>query len=736
LYTKRIIMGSEPWYRTALRWGQTNLVEIDPQRYDDHWWREQWRRTRVQGVIVNAGGIVAYYPSEFPLHHRAVALGERDLYGEVVGAARDEGLKVIARMDSNRVAENFYRAHPDWICVDENGKPYRQADKFVTCINSPYYSDYLPKIMEEIIRRSSPDGFSDNSWTGLRRNNICYCRHCVEKFLSWSGLDLPKRHDWNSETYRQWIRWNFQRRTELWESNNAITMGAGGRDCRWMGMVSGDLLNNSNRCIDIRAIMKRCDIVMLDHQRRNGIDGFEQNTEAGKRLHELAGWDKVIPESTPQYQLGAPAFRLASMPPAEVRLWSSAGFAGGIQPWWHHIGAMHEDRRQYTTAEPIFRWHEANQDILVNRQPQADVGIVWSQENHDYHGQDHANQRTMDPYRGATRAMDRAGLTYLPLHADDIDSADTRFRVLMLPNMAAMSNKQVAAVESFVAKGGSVIATSESSLYSEYGERREDFALAKLFGVHRGKGEHGGQDAVDPSPEISSRHTYLRLTPELRANVYGPYDQTAPLSQGKRHPILVGFDAADTLPFGGYLPVVTVDQDVEVLATFVPDFPIYPPETAWMRQPRTDLAAVTVRQAPSGGKLIWFVADLERCYARDEQFEHAALISNAVRWALNGAPLVSVEGGHGMISPTLYRQQSRRILHLNNRLIMARVPGRQSELLPIGPFTVRLHVDACSKAPRDVALRVSGKTVSATMNGDELIFTVDEILDHEVAVID
>ena len=56
-------MTSEPWYRTTLRWGQTNLVEIDPARYDDAWWREHWRRTRVQGVIVNAGGIVAYYPS-------------------------------------------------------------------------------------------------------------------------------------------------------------------------------------------------------------------------------------------------------------------------------------------------------------------------------------------------------------------------------------------------------------------------------------------------------------------------------------------------------------------------------------------------------------------------------------------------------------------------------------------------------------------------------------------------
>ena len=50
---------SAPWYRRTYRWGQTNLTEIDPSRYDGEWWREQWRRTRVQGVVVNAGGIVA-----------------------------------------------------------------------------------------------------------------------------------------------------------------------------------------------------------------------------------------------------------------------------------------------------------------------------------------------------------------------------------------------------------------------------------------------------------------------------------------------------------------------------------------------------------------------------------------------------------------------------------------------------------------------------------------------------
>lgn len=730
-------MDGQPWYRTTLRWGQTNLVEIDPARYDDAWWRAHWRRTRVQGLIVNAGGIVAYYPSEFPLHHRAETLGERDLYGEIVGAAREEGLAVVARMDSNRVAKDFFDAHPDWICRDAEGGPYRQADKYVTCINSPYYREYLPDVMREIIRRSSPDGFADNSWAGLPRRNICHCAHCAAGFRTASGFELPREHDWSSEAYRQWIRWNFRCRTDLWDLNNRVTSEAGGEHCRWMGMISGEVLNNNQRFVDLRAILQRSRIVMLDHQRRSPTDGFSQNTEAGKRLHELAGWDVLIPESTPQYQLGQPAFRLASMPPAEVRLWSSAGFAGGIQPWWHHIGSAHEDRRQYQTAEPIFRWHEANQDVLVNRTPVADVGVVWSQENHDFGGRQSPVERTLDPYRGAVAALDAEGITCLPIHADDAAAAIGRVKVLLLPNLAAMSDEQVAGVEAFAAAGGSVIATGETSLHDANGERRGDLALGRLFGVHRRIGERGATGPIDPNIETSARHTYLRLAPELRAGVEGPADATAPQGgRSERHPVLAGLGDTDTLPFGGFLPVLGIDAGVSVLATFVPDFPIFPPETSWMREPRTDLPAIAVRDGGlgGGGKLVWFAADLDRCYARDGSFEHARLIGNAVRWMLDGRAAVELRGTQGFVTPALYEQRNRTILHLNNRLITAKVPGRQNELVAVGPVGVRLP--RRGRAALGVALRVRGETVRPELDGDWISFEVGPVPDHEVAVVD
>ena len=99
---KAATVRDQPWYRRTLRWGQTNITEIDPTRYDIAWWREHWKRTHTQGVIINAGGIVAYYPSQVPLHRQAQYLGGRDLFGELCRAAHDDGLVVFARMDSNR----------------------------------------------------------------------------------------------------------------------------------------------------------------------------------------------------------------------------------------------------------------------------------------------------------------------------------------------------------------------------------------------------------------------------------------------------------------------------------------------------------------------------------------------------------------------------------------------------------------------------------------------------------
>jgi hypothetical protein len=58
----------------------------------------------------------------------------------------------------------------------------------------------------------------------------------------------------------------------------------------------------------------------------------------------------------------------------------------------------------YRTAEPLFRWHKANEEFLVNRRPVATVGVVWSQQNTDFYGRDDAESLVELPWRGLTQA--------------------------------------------------------------------------------------------------------------------------------------------------------------------------------------------------------------------------------------------------------------------------------------------------------------------------------------------
>ena len=701
---------SLPWYRRAYRWGQTNITEKDPIRYDIPWWREYWKRTEVQAVIINAGGIVAYYPSRFPLHHQAEFLRGRDLFGELTKAAHDDGLFVMARMDSNRTADDFFKAHPGWFTRDAEGRPYRAADKYITCINSPYYDEYLPGVLREIIERSRPDGFTDNSWAGMGREAICYCDNCVRKFRAQQGTALPRRADWDDPTYRAWIQWSYARRTEVWDLNNRVTRDAGGPDCIWSGMNSGSVTAQARSFRDLEDICSRADIVMLDHQRRDDDTGFQQNGDTGKRVHEMLGWDKLAPESMAMYESGPGYYRVASKPAAEARMWMIAGIAGGIQPWWHYVGAYQEDRRMFSTPGPVMAWCKANETYLVDRAPIASVGLVWSQRNTDFFGRDDPGDRVDAPYTGWMHALVRARIPYLPVHVDAIGRYAGRLATLILPNVAAISDAQAASIRAFVRNGGSLIVTGQTSLYDEWGDPRPDFALADLIRCRRGAAAPRLREGTRQGAQ--SEHTYLRLSSE-------------------RHPVLSGFEETDILPYGGTLAALTVDNEAIVPLTFVPPFPTYPPETAWMREPTTDIPGLVVSQ--HGRARVAFVpADIDRRYAREHLPDHARLLANLVRWTTPDLPF-TVEGT-GLIDCHLYEQPGRLVLHLVNLTNEGSWRAPVDELIRVGPFNVSVRLPASVSRGR-TQLLVSRVEPRSTIRKGVATFTIDGILDHEVVVL-
>ena len=707
-----------PWYSRALRWGQTNLTEIDPLEYDPDFWRAHWRRTYTQGVIVNAGGIVAYYPSRFPNQYRAAHLGDRDLFGEITAAARAEGLAVLARMDSNRATQEFYEQHPDWFAVDASGNPSVTQGRYQACVNSPYYQEFIPDVLREIIDLYHPDGFTDNSWTGLGRRFICHCSYCMEKFHQDTGLVLPEQPDWGDQIYRIWVRWSYACRITIWELNNRVTQESGGEDCLWLGMVNADPVGSHLSFCDLKAVGERSKIIMSDHQSRSALHGFEQNSLNGKLLHSLADWDTVIPESMAHYVRGVRAFRRASNPPKETELWMTTGMAGGISPWWHHIGAHQEDRRQFDTSVNLLDWHVQNESYLYHRRPVARVGLVWSQENTVFYGRENAHERVALPWRGFTLALTRARIPFLPVHAEAIPRQVGKLDLLILPGVAAMSNVHCQAVREFAAAGGSVLLTGNTACLDEWGQPRDDFPLADVLGFHHQDQALSSGIAEPASWEEFHAHNYFRLPSESADSI-------------SRHPILQSFENTDILPFGGTLWQLEAENWLQTLATYIPPFPIYPPEFSWMRQPRTVVPALLAGEKPGGSRIVLFAGDVDRCYGRAQLPDHGDLLANAIRWAAREPSCLRIEGP-GYVDCNLYEQEGRLVLHMVNLTGCTSFPGYVEEHIPVGPFTISVKIT--DFLPQNVLLRVAGTELKPEIESGWAKIKLDSLRHHELIV--
>jgi hypothetical protein len=292
------------------------------------------------------------------------------------------------------------------------------------------------------------------------------------------------------------------------------------------------------------------------------------------------------------------------------------------------------------------------------------------------------------------------------VHIDDIGP---NFDLLILPDIGAMSHKQAAALEAAVSKGVALLATGLTSAYDEWGEPRPDFALARVFGAHR------TSPPRDRFSRLRAQHTYLRI------------------GEGPRHEVLRGFDETAILPYGGELEALRIDEGATVPLTYIPAFPVYPPETAWMRTPKTDIPGLVLRTAANGARVAYLPADVDRRYARENLPDHANLLANVIRWAAAKPAPLEVHG-QGLLDCNLYTQPGRVILHLVNLTNEGAWRAPIDELLPVGPFRVRVKLPADVNG-RGARLLVSGTAATATVQSGWAEVAIARITDHEVIVI-
>src|SRR5262249_35826456 len=149
------------------------------------------------------------------------------------------------------------------------------------------------------------------------------------------------------------------------------------------------------------------------------------------------------------------------------------------------------DQRWLGIIEDLYRWHHGAERYLRNEEPLARVGLVYSQQTAWFYGAPRARERVEDHALGWYQALVEARIPFEMAHDGLFDEPPlARLRTLILPNIAVLSDDQCRQLRAFVERGGGLVATYETSLHDEQGNRRADFGLADLFGASfRGRGD-------------------------------------------------------------------------------------------------------------------------------------------------------------------------------------------------------------------------------------------------------
>jgi hypothetical protein len=295
------------------------------------------------------------------------------------------------------------------------------------------------------------------------------------------------------------------------------------------------------------------------------------------------------------------------------------------------------------------------------------------------------------------------------------------FKTLLLPNIAALSDAQCAQLRAFVRRGGSLVATHETSLYDEWGERRPDFGLADLFGV-RYAGEIEGP----------MQNSYLAIRRDPTTRVF--------------HPLVAGLEDAGRIVNGVHRVKVETSTPLPYAPlTLIESYPDLPMEMVWPRVPDSDIPQVYPRQygvqgaqtsgtPGSPGRVVYFPWDVDRSFWEVLCVDHGRLLANAVRWATNEEPPVTVTGP-GVLDVTVWAQQRSMTVHLVNLTNPMMMKGPIRELIPVGEQEVRLQVPA-GREVVSVQLLRAGSAPEVRRERGALTVRVPSILEHEVIAVD
>jgi hypothetical protein len=675
-----------PWHQKIRRVGQLNITEHDPAVLNVEEWGDYWASLKCDVVFASVTGIIAYYPTAVPFHRKSQFLNGRDLTGELVAAAKKRNMRVIARFSPDLNWGDALEAHPEWFKRTREGKaiPHSEDDRlYETCTFTGYMTEHMPALMREVNSRYAVDGFYTNAWPAIGKTPECYCAACK---------DLP-----HFDTPAYWEKYT-ERVVYLWKMWDAIAKEKG-PDNLFFGNMGGAVQGGPN----MKALKGVVEWYNCDNQGRGGAEEAIWGASLQGRVCAAILDGHTATNVTASYSTGVPRWRNIHKSTDEAQMWLDEIVGSGMVPWYHFIGGeegLGADRRWQQPGRDYYNWLAKHDQHFVNKATIADIAVVMGQSTQRFYRHADLGDPMMH-INGLYLALLEGRFFFDFLHeADLVSDKLKKYKAVILPNIALLSDAECAALKSFAAGGGSIMASFETSLYDEKNVRRNDFGLAEVFGIH--------------------------VAGERRTRVGNAFMGRIE----RKHPILDGFDNTDWLPGAQWLqPTAPVETPV---MTVIPPYVNYPPELAYPPVRKTDMPDLVAKENGQS-RLVYFAGDIERTMWQSGNTDLSRLLQNAVRWVSKNEAPVKIEG-KGFVETFAWETQAGFAVHVLNYTNPGAFKGWIREYYPIGEQNVSMAIPAGRKVSRVELLR-AGKDVPFRMVGGRIEFAIPGVVDYEVAAL-
>jgi hypothetical protein len=423
----------------------------------------------------------------------------------VADLCHENGVRYLAYFWGMREPPDVWEDHPEWKCVGENGEKLARF-----CPNNPAYREFVKDRFAEIIQTCGVDGIF------IDMHNISYqegyCEHCVRKFKALTGMEPPslKDEDCNSPLWQEWVRFKYDSVVEAMVDYNrtikatnpeAVLVSNSWNAWTYRRPGSGPRGGTTIRLAEaVDALLEELGWYDLD----GSLFAFPA------RFNFMSWHLAALNKNRPAHMWGHP---------------TEWGGGGSTQSTEARIRVMTMITNGSTAAQsvPSRAVMAEYMDDIAKREPYLRgaslfpwCGLVVSEKTEHWYGRDEAVDRYMKGVYGAYQMMLESHLPVSLVTDRELELGELeKHRVLLLPNCAVMSDAELATVREFVANGGGVVATYETSRYDANGWLRPNLGLADVFGVTKTVDTFDNRTAYHLTPP-SGRSATLRMVPAHR----------------------------------------------------------------------------------------------------------------------------------------------------------------------------------------------------------------------------